>query len=42
MQSGEKMRQALTSIDLTPDQKTKIDTIYQTARANRQAASQAK
>jgi Spy/CpxP family protein refolding chaperone len=42
MQSGEKMRQALTSINLTTDQKTKIDGIYQAMRANRKAASPAK
>lgn len=42
MQGGEKMRQALTSINLTADQKTKIAEIYQTARANREAKSQDK
>jgi Spy/CpxP family protein refolding chaperone len=35
MQSGEKMRQALTELSLTAEQKTKIDEIYTTARANR-------
>jgi Spy/CpxP family protein refolding chaperone len=35
MQSGEKMRQALTGINLTEDQKTKIEEIYQAMRANR-------
>ena len=39
MQAGEKMRQALTGINLTADQKTKIDAIYKTARANREAKS---
>ncbi len=42
MQGGEKMRQVLTSLNLTADQKTKIEAIYQTARANRQAESQEK
>ncbi len=42
MQAGEKMRQALTSINLTTDQKTKIEEIYQAMRANRQAESPAK
>ncbi len=41
MQGGERMRQALTSINLTADQKTKIAAIYQTARANRHPQSQA-
>lgn len=35
MQSGKKMRQALTGINLTEVQKTKIDGIYQAVRANR-------
>ena len=38
MQSGEKIRQALTGINLTEAQKTKIEAIYQTIRANRHAA----
>jgi Spy/CpxP family protein refolding chaperone len=42
MQTGEKMRQALNSVNLTAEQKTKIEAIYQTARANRQAESQGK
>jgi Spy/CpxP family protein refolding chaperone len=42
MQAGEKMRQALTSINLTTDQKTKIDGIYQAMRANHKAESPAK
>jgi Spy/CpxP family protein refolding chaperone len=37
MQAGEKMRQALTSINLSTDQKTKIEAIYQAMRANRPA-----
>ncbi len=37
MQAGEKMRQALTSINLSTDQKTKIEGIYQAMRANRPA-----
>ncbi len=42
MQGGEKMRQVLTSLNLTADQKTKIEAIYKTARANRPAESQEK
>ncbi len=37
MQAGEKMRQALNSINLSTDQKTKIEGIYQAMRANRSA-----
>jgi Spy/CpxP family protein refolding chaperone len=39
MQAGEKMRQVLISLNLTADQKMKIEAIYKTARANRQAES---
>ena len=42
MQAGEKMRQALTSVNLSTDQKTKIEGIYQAMRANRKAESPAK
>jgi Spy/CpxP family protein refolding chaperone len=42
MQTGEKMRQALNSVNLTAEQKTKIEAIYQTAHANRQAEYQGK
>ncbi len=40
LQQGEKMRQALSTLNLTSDQKTKIQEIYKAARAQRQQQSQ--
>ena len=39
LQQGEKMRQALSSLNLTPDQKTKIQEIYKANYAQRQKQS---
>lgn len=39
LQQGEKMRRAVSSLDLKPDQKTKIDTIFKTAYAHRDQAA---
>ncbi|MER3475525.1 MAG: hypothetical protein C4287_01665, partial [Leptolyngbya sp. ERB_1_2] len=40
LQQGEKMRQALSEINLTADQKTKVQDILKTAYANRQKSEQ--
>lgn len=36
LQQGEKMRRAVSSLNLTPEQKTKIDEIFKTAYAHRE------
>lgn len=36
LQQGEKMRRAVSSLNLTPEQKTKIDGIFKTAYAHRE------
>jgi Spy/CpxP family protein refolding chaperone len=40
LQQGDKMRDAMASLNLTAEQKTKIREIYKSARAQRQGQSQ--
>lgn len=41
LQQGEKMRQAVTELNLTPEQNTKVQALLKTAYANRQKSAEA-